>query len=95
MVEATKRKLQNAVRLSFQVPGHFVGAVVGKGGSNIRKAREIVGVLGVEVSAQERDAPDEGGPCSVVVTAESPEAAEGARDLLGDKSIAPSSTFRL
>lgn len=82
MLDERRRKMHNAVRISFEVPRTFGGAIVGKGGSNIRKAREVPGIISIDVSKPEDNGEDGGGMCTVTVLAESSDAAESARDIL-------------
>lgn len=82
ILDERRRKMHNAVRLSFEVPRIFGGAIVGKGGSNIRKAREVEGIISIEVSKPGDSGDDGGEMCNVSVLAESSDAAESARDIL-------------
>uniref|UniRef100_A0A7S0DVW8 S1 motif domain-containing protein n=1 Tax=Hanusia phi TaxID=3032 RepID=A0A7S0DVW8_9CRYP len=66
-----KQKLENAVRIEFQVDASCVGLVVGKRGSNIAKASAVDGVMKIDVQET-----------NVVILAETEEAAETARQML-------------
>lgn len=57
----------------FVVPEEFMGLAIGSGGSNIRAARDVEGIIDIEV-------PQNGG--TIKVYAQTPEAAKKARSIL-------------
>ena len=71
MLEAQKSRMREATRVHFTVDEDLLGLVVGSKGMNLAKARQIEGVMGVEIDGHE-----------VQVLAATPEAGDAARDVL-------------